>query len=155
MTHTRIQRSFNNFGAGSTYDIPFSLSGGILLSLKLQNQPLQFHNSGSAEERPKIGDINVIVGDSGNSGFVLGQDATGFISIPIGQTWYWDHPFKAEIIAASSVIEKLKYNSSYPLMPIGVITSGLRVIAAYDPVLQVQHNLIVEAEFIVFDVNIT
>lgn len=157
MAIVRIQRTIFDIGAGKTEDYLFSLrGGGILLNLRLTNRPRVFFNVGTESESTRNAPIQAIVGDNANAGFILGQDAGGVIYIPTNQTWEWQNPFRQSLLDASSVFEKMAAYAAFgQIQPVGLIQGALRIIAAYDPIVQVSADVSVEAELIAFDANPT
>lgn len=154
MVYSRIQRVIQSVGAGTSIDYPYGVRGGILLSVTLTWKPRTFFNIGTDSEAINPGDIHVILGDASTSLTILGQDTAGVIVVPTNSSWSWYNPMRDEIISAAPVIEKLAFNAFTP-MPIGVLRGGFRVIATWDPLKQVVHDLGIEAELLAFDANIT
>lgn len=144
----------SNVGAGQTQDYLFGPRGGILLDILLTLRPRAFYNIGTTSEQVVPSSMIVTVGDSATAASVVGQDTTGFVIVSTDSPWGWGHPNRANIIEAASVIEKLAFNTFTP-MPIGVLRGSLRIIAGWDPLRQVSHDLVVEASLLVFDQNIT
>ena len=159
MVYARLHRNIVNIQpAGASEDFLYGLRGGILLSLKLTWQPFTFLNQGTDEEVPRGGDIHVIVADAGTTLPVLGQIGATLtdspIVVPNGGSWEWDHPYAPGMRDCIVMIEKMAFHP-FAIMPIGILQGALRIIAQQEPVRAIAHSLIVEAEFIGFDVNLT
>lgn len=151
MAYVRKHKLMNDIGSAQSVDIEFGTRGGILLNLTLRHIPKTYFDIGSSTEQERIGPIHVVVGDSGTSQPILGQTLSGDnIIVRTGDIFEWDHPQRQALIDAGMTIEKLGFHA-FQLMPTGVIRSHLRIIASWDPTLQVSHSLEVSAELLVFD----
>lgn len=162
MAYVRLQRFVSGNGAGvgvgTTSEFTYSGSNGaIVLSIELIWSPRVYYNAGTQNESIRYGDIHAYVADASTSRSFI--DVTGtaenqkLIVVPTNGRWSWVHPKKFEILAASDVISKLG-TRNLGAYPTGVITGSLRVIAGYDPITAVSHNLMIETELLVFDTNL-
>lgn len=160
MAIVRLHRNITNISAaGETVDYQFNVDparGGILLGIELIWQPYTFLNIGTDEEVPTGGDIHVIVADVGTSQPVIGQVGITLtdspIVVPAGGAWEWDHPYRDEIEAAAAMIEKLSWHG-HAVMPAGILQNSLRIIAQREPVRNIAHSLVIQADLLVFDTN--
>lgn len=154
MAYVRVHRLMTNIGSSAAADYVFGTRGGILLNISLIWRPRTYFDQGTSDEQEKLGPIHAIVGDSATSNTILGQALTGSdIVIPNNGRFDWEHPQRQGILDSLSVVEKLAFNSFNP-MPIGVIKASLRILASYDPVLQVNHDLEIIADLVAFDSQI-
>lgn len=158
MGHYKIQRLVSAIGSATTADFLFGANGGIVTSINLTWVARDYYNSGTDQQTIKICDIHVSIADSATSATILDPTAPlalNPIIVRTASSWGWDHPKRNEILAATDVISKLAYRSFTP-MPLGVVTGQLRIIAQPDPLITgVSPSLMVEAEMVTFDQNIT
>ena len=159
MALRRLHVTLTNLDAvGQSQDYLFSLNnGGILTSIKLTWQPYTFLNVGTDEEVPAGGDVHAVVADSTTSVAILGQ-GTAFddpIVVPQGGSWEWENPERDGLLDANATISKLQPNAGLAVQPIGLIRGNLRILARAQPLRQVPHSVVIEAELLAFDLNFT
>jgi len=159
MALRRLHNTITNIDSvGQSVDYIFSLSnGGILLEIRLTWQPYTFLNIGTENEVVKGGDIHAVLADSVTSTTIVGQgnNFNDPIVVPQGGSWEWTNPERYSLLGANSTISKLQPNNGFSVQPIGLLRGNLRIIARAEPVRQVPHSLIVEAELLAFDLNFT
>jgi len=157
MAIVRLQRILSDIGASSSADYQFTSPtiGGILLDMTLTWRGRQYYDLGTADEVAKLGDIHVIIGDSATNQSVIGQilSPLSAVRVPTGGDWSWSHPHRDELVAGAAFISRLTHKNWTP-MPVGVIRNDLRIIASWDPLVQQQHDLIIEANLMPFALSV-
>lgn len=154
----RITRQIPNVPtAGVNNDYVFGVRGGILLDVEITWYPHTFFNVGTEDESVKGGDIHVLLGDAATARPMLGMNTSPLhnIVVPAGGSWRWVHPHRSALLQAEATTGKLAFHSGFSQEPLGVLRGAFRVIAVTEPVRQVPHSILVEANFIAFDLNIT
>lgn len=132
-------------------------NGGILVSINLTWIPFTYFNVNEESETIALGDIRALITDATTSKSIIGQlsiSPPDAVIVESGSEWQWDHP-DIDFLRSSHIIHKLRHEPAYALQPDGVLKGNLRVIASYDPVVQVIHGLSIKAEVISFDTNLT
>tara|TARA_R110002096_G_scaffold186882_12_gene366056 strand:+ start:429 stop:905 length:477 start_codon:yes stop_codon:yes gene_type:complete len=158
MAYTRTHQKMTNIDfTGQTADYFVGFNGAIILDIQLKWAPYTFLNVGTSEESSQGGDIHVVLADSTTSISVLGQgdNFNTPIIVPHGGVFTWSHPNYNTIIDAALTIEKLLPNPNLAIQQPGLIRGSIRLLARAEPVRQTPHSLIIEAELLVFDQNIT